>query len=380
MPTCSSCCDTNFWLNGEYLLWWFKDSPLPVPLLQTATTNTFSIGPQGGPVILLGNHDIETHDGHSGARFTGGYWLDCDHTFGLEGNYFFLGSRTTNQRVISNSQGGPPSTVIPFINAATGMASSFPLATSDVTTGSALVSLTSRLQGAEANAILHSYCDPGWNVTLLGGFRFLDLNERLVFATASTGIESTDLPGSNNGEIFNRLDNFNTRNLFYGGQIGARANYCCGDWSIGVAGKVAFGDMEEHVTIRGTTITNEFNTTAGGPFTGVATQTVKGIGNFAQPSNVGHRERGRFAVVPEGSLTVAYHLTCHIAFTMGYDFLYLSKVVRPGNQIDGAISTSQTLQNLAAGGTFAEGAHPAFRFHETDFWAQGLTVGVQLRY
>src|SRR5579885_3667918 len=62
----------RFWATGEYLLWWFKNSPEPAPLVST--------GPLGaaGTTVLLGGSDITT-DEHSGARFTVGGWLDCDH-------------------------------------------------------------------------------------------------------------------------------------------------------------------------------------------------------------------------------------------------------------------------------------------------------------
>src|SRR5579864_5362585 len=39
--------DNRFYANAEYLLWWFKDSPVPVPLL-TTTSN-----PDAMPVAVL---------------------------------------------------------------------------------------------------------------------------------------------------------------------------------------------------------------------------------------------------------------------------------------------------------------------------------------
>ena len=57
-------------------------------------------------------------------------------------------------------------------------------------------------------------------------------------------------------------------------------------------------------------------------------------GSYAQPSNSGRFVSNDFAVVPEGQVKVVYAMTPALQLTFGYDFLYQSRVVRPGDQLD----------------------------------------------
>src|SRR5215831_8740848 len=72
----------RFWFGAEYLLWWSRNSPLPVPLVTTTAnpdlTPTAAFN-QLGTSVLLGNQSIDTGTRH-GARFTAGAWLDNRHT------------------------------------------------------------------------------------------------------------------------------------------------------------------------------------------------------------------------------------------------------------------------------------------------------------
>ncbi len=85
----------------------------------------------------------------------------------------------------------------------------------------------------------------------------------------------------------------------------------------------------------------------------------------------------RFAVVPELGLNLGYQFTPVIRGFVGYNFIYWSDVVRPGQQID--LNVNRTFQPGSAiprtGATV-----PGFPFTGTDFWAQGLTVGLEFRF
>ena len=82
-------------------------------------------------------------------------------------------------------------------------------------------------------------------------------------------------------------------------------------------------------------------------------------------------------MAPEFQLKLGYDLTPQIRFTLGYDFLYLSDAVRPGDQIDRNLPKGQI---FAQGGPAISTTYPARRFQTTDFYAQGLTAGVSLRF
>jgi hypothetical protein len=372
---CDSACDSSrIWLSAEYLLWWFKDSPLPVPLVTTSTNLNVAVPGaigQSGTVVLIGNRGIET-DERNGARFTAGMWLDCDHTMGVEGNYFFIASKTVSQGVVSN---GTTLLAVPFFNADNMMESAFVRAMPGVTSGSALLTLTSRLQGAELNGVLNLGNRGRTRLELLGGFRWIDFEEHLNFATTSLGIQTALPPTGNNGLVFDTLDRIRTRNDFYGGQLGLRGERQHGNWFVNGSVKVALGDMFEQANRRGTFTSNVFNSPAGG-----AVQSFSGFGAFVQPSNSGGAHRHEFAVVPEVGVNVGYSVRNGLRVFMGYDFLYISDVLRPGKQIDRTINFSQTVDSIAQGNGFTPGNRPGPGLTSSDFWAQGINFGVELRY
>jgi hypothetical protein len=102
-------------------------------------------------------------------------------------------------------------------------------------------------------------------------------------------------------------------------------------------------------------------------------------GLLAERSNIGSFHRDRFSVVPEVDLKVGYQLTDHVKVFAGYDFLYWSSVVRPGQQIDRTIDET-LIPNFNSGATPAGQNRPMVLFRESDFWAQGLTLGLEFRY
>ena len=72
-------------------------------------------------------------------------------------------------------------------------------------------------------------------------------------------------------------------------------------------------------------------------------------------------------------------LTRRVRATVGYTFFYMSEVVRPGDQIDRVVNPTQ----LPTAGAFVAGTtptRPSFPFQSSDFWAQGLNFGLEIRY
>ena len=110
------------------------------------------------------------------------------------------------------------------------------------------------------------------------------------------------------------------------------------------------------------------------------TETFPG-GYFALPTNIGHHTRTVFAVVPEVGLNVGYRITPWASVFVGYTFLYANDVVRPGNQINRNINPTQSVS--WGGGKFLNPqgpAEPSFKFNSSDFWAQGINVGLDFRF
>jgi len=55
-------------------------------------------------------------------------------------------------------------------------------------------------------------------------------------------------------------------------------------------------------------------------------------------------------------------------------------VLRPGDQIDRGINVAQTVQGAIAGTAATPGARPAVSLVGSDFWAQGVNLGLEFRY
>jgi hypothetical protein len=231
-----------------------------------------------------------------------------------------------------------------------------------VGTGNAFVNVNSQFWGLETNLMLNVLRGGGWTVNLIGGFRYLQLDEWMSITGNSTIFnDTTFMDGFGNplvtapaGSGVTTIDQFNTHNQFYGGQIGARFRYNMGRWSIDGSGSLAIGATHESVDINGTTIVYPVNGTPV-PLTG---------GNYAT-LQIGRYSQDRFAVAPEARLNLGYQFTPWLRGTIGYDFLFLSSVLRPGNQID----------NVYDGVS-----HPMVPMKTSTYWSQGLNVGLQFNW
>ncbi len=363
------CCpDTRFWVRGEYLLWRTKSPPAPIPLV-TANNDPTTIAAlnEAGTTVLFGDGSGQsTNVGWmSGGRITLGAWNeDGDRTVGWEASGFLLERR--NRGFDFGSAGGAARVVAIPVNA-TQPFNGNPAGETSLNSGGVanLVSggLNTRLWGAEANGVVNLYSNRRLHLTGLVGFRYIDLLENL---SISEGVID---PAANGIAV--AVDGFGTRNQFYAGQIGARAELIQGRWTLDTSVKVAFGSMHQVSNIAGsTTVTN-------GAF-GNPTGTTAG-GLFAEPSNIGATSRNVFAVAPEVTFQVGYDLTPRLRSFAGYNFIYMSSVLRPGNQMDRNVNPSQNAF-LVPPGTLTGPAAPVPFFRSADFWAQGFNFGLEFRY
>jgi hypothetical protein len=345
-------CGPRFWVSGEYLFWNIHNGHTPALV---TTSGPLSGGRLNEPdtVVLFGG-SIDYGD-FSGARLTAGLWLDACRCYGLEGSAFFLQKRTVS---FSAASTGNPLLARPFINASTGQEDTNLSFDVDTPARAMRVSATSQLWGAELNGVLNLARGPACELSLLGGFRYLRLREDLKIGQESTLLEisarATDLTE----------DLFATRNDFYGGQLGLRSAWCWCNWRLDLTGKVAVGETHEVANIN---------------FVRVLNPTFPGFipsGLLAAPTNAGHYTRDRLAFVPQVGINVGYQFTEHWRAFVGYDFLYWSKVARPGDEIDRVVNPNQVAGLGLNGGP----ARPAFNFNDSAFWAQGASAGIEFRY
>jgi hypothetical protein len=347
-----------FWIGVEGLVWWTKNQPLPIPIVTTGPASQGSnAGSLGAPGTASLNGSLN-YGAEGGVRFFTGVWFNTDHTIGIDGSLFDLGRQSAAFGVRDRS--GTGATVInePVAGAPFGTLVSAP----GIDTGSVIVGATSRFGGGDVNLLYNLYRSGGWTINLLGGYRYLELDESLTIGADSTVFTTntfTDNLGNTlvtapPGSTISAFDEFRTRNQFNAGQIGAEFQYLLGRLSLNGAVKLAFGGTHEVVTIDGTTNVSPVN----------GTPVLLSGGNYAT-LQIGRYTRDRFAVAPEVILNVGYQLRPWLRAQIGYDFLYLSNVARPGNQIDN---------------TYDGGAHPGVPLTGSSFWAQGLNIGLQFSF
>jgi len=365
-----ACCDDGcsqencFYANAEYLIWAIKGAAVP-PLVTVGSATDPLPGALGmpGTHVLIGGNSIGG-DARSGARFTLGVWLDDCQDFAIEGSYFFLGQQTTR---FGASSDGSVVLARPFFDPTVGTqpeANSELIAFPNTLAGSANVTLTTRLQGAEANFRANWCRGCCCRTDLLFGFRYIGLNDNLQISESLTTLGQSAVPGT----TFDVSDRFSANNQFYGGQVGWDSEYRRGRWFLDCKCKVALGSNHETVTIGGNTIT-----TAPG---GTPTNLTGGL--LALPSNIGRFNRDMFVVAPEATINIGYQVTPCMRVFVGYNILYLSNVVRAGNQIDPVVNPN--LIPSTTGTTPSLPARPIFAFKGTDFWAQGVNLGLEFRY
>jgi Putative beta barrel porin-7 (BBP7) len=378
------CRKPHFWAGGEYLLWWVKDGPLPFPLVTTgdpASPNPGTLGLGGVPILTGRGVDYGTL---SGVRVTAGAWLDPDGGLGVEGSGFWLPRRTKTFAAASDAHGNPvltfryldppdPDTGIAEEDAF--QASLPPGNGAGVGPFAGGLAVISRIElwGAEANAVIGLADNERLSLQALVGFRYVDLYETLGLAWRSTAVDDAVVTFLGNPfpapSTVTTFDSFKARNQFYGSQVGLRGEFSRGKFVVGATGKVALGENHESLSVQGSSTL----------FPNVGPPVTVGAGQFAAPSNIGRVTHDEFAVVPEVEVKVGYQATSWLRAYVGYDFLYWSRVVRPGNQVDLIVNDQFNPVNGAFGVPVA-GNFPRREFNRSDFWAQGVTFGLEFRY
>jgi hypothetical protein len=348
-------------VSAEYLLWWVKDDNVPPLVTASAPADNAIIG-QPTTQILFGGTALDNNP-RSGARVGAIYTLDPCGNKALEVSGFFLGSRSTG---FDANTAFFPVLGRPFFNLNTGTEFAELVTFPGVATGNITVNNSSRLWGIEANYLCNLCCTCDRRTDVFFGFRYLDLDESLTINENILALPTA--PTFPNARI-NVMDSFATRNQFYGGQIGVNREWRRGRWFMDFKGKLALGDTHQTITINGSQTIVQPNGTV---------LTSQG-GLLALPSNIGRFSQDRFSVVPEIGLNLGFQFNDRLRVFVGYNFLYWSSVVRPGEQIDRVIDVTQ-IPNFPTGAIPTGQARPAVLFKTNDFWAQGINLGLEFRY
>lgn len=360
------------YVQTEYLMWWM--TPLRVPVLATTNPdpNRFGYLNEPGTVPVVGPGNL-IGPFRQGMRVRAGIW-DADRSCALDGSFFFLGRQTS--LVVIDSDHFPIITRPVFspnprpgggVIGETGEAVAVP----GILRGTLTVDATSLLWGADANLRCCLKTTDFGQLTSLVGYRYLQLAESLevresifVVGPGGTRLNVPDPPGT---VVFVR-DRFATENRFHGAQVGLTWERRWGAWTLWGRATIAFGITQQELEIYGIQTRIRPNQPP---------VSYPG-GLLAAASNLGTFHLDRFSVVPELTFQLGYRLTPNWQIYLGYNFLYWTNVMRPGDQIDRVVDLTQVPNAPPA--TFSGQFRPRPLFRQSDLLATGLQFGVEWRW
>ena len=405
------------YVRGEYLQWWFDGMNTP-PLVDRFNNTPGATPEEQNVQTVVGNTGL-LNNGRNGARVIVGLWFDDYGKWGIEGDYYSFENITQVFSDGGNGESDDPAVGRPLISAQRGrveeLVSALGLAgTVTVTADSQFATSSVRLRH---NLCCAERCAPacGDGVTcgdcvgcgygvgcgsgvgcrgrwcplltsgvrrtdFLFGLRHAQLEENLRIAEDLLILDpppvNTRFDADDVDTRIRLFDNFATSNEFVGIDLGYVWEWEYQRWSLELLSRIAFGNTRQRVAINGMT-------TIGTPVAGTGTppdldfnDEEGGILTQRTPrGNIGIYERDQFSVLPEIGATVGFNVTSRLRLTLGYTLLYWSRVVRPGDQIDLVVNEDNI--PFQSAGDPSEPFLPAFAFHDTAIWAQGINLGAQ---
>ncbi len=326
------CAAQELKFDGDYVMWWLRRSYLP-PILTDGTR------------IVYGDERLETRhaDRFIGGRFAVEYGP-------VEVRAFFL-ERDSTYRTIKPI---PTPLAFTYTDGATGRPATEQIAGNGLVGGFVGYSRV-ELFGEEVNGVIPLSDGEGWRVDLLAGARFLQMRDR--YHHTATSRNAGPAGGFEAGAILTGvIDNVRSHNAFYGAQVGVRGEMDMGRWFVNGRAAAALGADDQQVRSWGE---RTYHTPAG--------RVVTPGGLFVRASNTGKFSRCAVDGVGELALNVGCRLTERVSVSMGYTFLLWLDPIR-ATELDTVIDTR-------AGAT-----RPGVQFKGEPFWAQGVNVGLNVRW
>ena len=348
----------------------------------TRTQFPFAVGNAPGVAsrtLLAGDGELGRF---SAFQVAAGVWLNDRHTLGVAGDFFLSEQRSR----FESASGGPGGLSIqrPFLDSVTGRPASIIVSNADagqfnqpLVTGSVATAVTARLASAGIALQRNVYCTPTTRASLALGFRYYDLDESLsIYQSTINGDRVGATIGGKDlalGSTVNLFDRVYTHNQFYGGELGGRVEHDFGIVTLGFAPRVAIGDMRQSVTASGLT--------SGTDITGAPISRVGGLLAAGGPGN-GNLDRdvtNRISTATQLNAYVGVKLTDHLRTTIGYQFLYLNNVARPGQQLDQIVNQRVVPVSGAFGGLSGQAGN-RLTLDRDGFYAHGATIAFELTY
>lgn len=372
--TCSA------WVAVDLLYWWEKKQSLPPSLVTTGSPSDpipAALG-QPGTQVLFGPSQAD-YGGLVGLRVRGGTWLDCNQSLGFQAEGFGLESHGL-LRQFSSLSSGLPLLALRRVNANDGSPGAFVIASpatvggqTGLRPGGLAISSDTHLWGGSVDAA-HTFClSPNFHLQGTAGVRYLDLRESVRIRTVRLASPSSPLffLGNNPGLPATAFteDQYHTRDQFLGGRVGLCGNYFVDRYFVGASASLALGQTNSMLDVTGASLLQPFR---------VAPQIVPG-GLYALPSNFGGGGHQSFSLVPEGEFHLGILLTPQIRASIGYDILYWTRILRPGNQVNLLVDPREVPTDPAfRSGSDVNAPRPLANYR--DFWAHGLSLAINFSF
>ncbi|MEX2186195.1 MAG: BBP7 family outer membrane beta-barrel protein [Pirellulales bacterium] len=371
----------RWWVELDYLRWRARGYSVPALVTQSPVgTNPAVAGRLPDAEILFGD-DALAGDWRNGGRARLGWWAVDGQFVGYQAEYFGLEGQSNDFNATSTSAG--PLLARPFFNSSIGAEDasllSGPGLTIDLGTGPFTYDVDGSINISTSSDI-HSFAltrrhvlwtdfERNIRTDWLLGYRYFRLDE---------GIAITDVATLNNpsggpiapGTLVRRIDEFDTTNDFHGGEVGLSGQILRGRWSLDMLGKLAVGNTEQSVDVRGNTAINP-----GGVLGFVPSPDLGGF--LAQPDlNIGRQVRNAFTLMPEAEMAVAFQVNDYVSLHLGANVVYANRVARPGNQIDRNVNPTYFPPANAPTGQ----ATPQSKFEQTYLLLYGFNAGMEVRW
>jgi hypothetical protein len=377
-----------------------KEGHIDEPLITTGSPADAIPGAIGQPgtQVVFGNKHYNFHR-TAGVKASIGSYIGPDKNVSVDIDGFWIFSRTRHFSISANP-GEAPLIARPYYDVRRASERARIVSSNSVATGffsgSSSALIKTQFWGGELNIGYHPCsqqavgchtcgeiaarqkqpCDKNMTGGLFVGFRYLRLFEKLKikdvmdpFGTPSGlsfngSTHPVTLPDSLKDE-----DQFRTNNDFFGGQIGIKGDYAFNCWmSLGFYGKAAFGVTEQKYKSEGWTTWE--SSVFGDQYA------VGGV--LVQPNNMVHEKKWKYAWVPEAGVNFSIEPFSHLRFLVGYSFLWWSKIVRPGEQINNEVNSGQIPGNAAFYTPAVQ--KPNNHLKETSFWLQAVNFGVSFDF
>ena len=291
-----------------------------------------------------------------------------DQRWGIDGNVFYIPTRSTSRSVASSGTAESTDLLLPFFDVTRNRENVTEVSFSPVYSGSATEELSNKLMGAELNAtsvyrhgITMEHHVAGWIPLDAAQGNVHGHDQQLVHPAGSAGHLEHHRPVRGDQQFLRRA-------VRREGALRLRPLVCHRHLQ---ARPRRDGAIGRHQSARSPPTTS--------PTTGRSRRSAADISRCPRTSAATAERCSRCC--PSCSSTSGYRIAPTASIFLGYSFLYTNSVARPGNQMNRNINPTQSVSYVGEPPVSLQGpAQPTFGFNSSSFWAQGITAGLSIRF